>query len=225
MPTAQYNNLGVCGCGNETISCRIVEANKRFCFDSNDLVMVMWTTMCREDRWAGGGWKMTGNIFNQSEYDENFVNTFADPKGYLIKNMAVIASARQYVYSTNATLVTMTAAPFDYQQDTGDQQVHNILNLYSSENELVHDSLLTVEMDGEWSIGHQYIKNQMLFNDSHPTPIRYYNYLLELGFDLDDNTHRYALDATDKLKSTTHEFEIKELFDFSHRNHLTYQMF
>lgn len=225
MPTAEYNNFGICGSGNETILCRIVEADKRFCFDANDIIMIMWTTMCREDRWVGGRWKMTGNIFNQSEYDENFVNTFADPTGYLIKNMAVMASTRQYVYSTNATLFTMTAVPFDHQQNASDQQIQRVLDLYNSENELVQDSLFTVEMGGDWGIGHQFIKNQTLVNDYHPTPIRYYNYLSKLGFELSDDTYRYALDATNKLTNAKTELEIKELFDFSHRDHLTYQMF
>jgi len=224
MSHAEYGNFGIPGSGNETILCRVVEADKRFVFNTDDLIMIMWTTMCREDRWASGGWKMTGNIFNQSEYDENFVASFADPKGYLIKNMAVMSSTRRYVYSTNANLFTMTATPFDHQQNTDDPQIQGILDLYSFDNELVQDSLFEVEMNSEWGISHQYLKNQIMYTDYHPTPIRYYNYLSKLEFVFSADTYKYVLDAEALLKSATTEFEIKEMFDFSIRDHLKYQM-
>jgi hypothetical protein len=224
MSHAEYGNFGISGSGNETILCRVVEADKRFQFNTDDLIMIMWTTMCREDRWVGGSWKMTGNIFNQFEYDENFVTNFADPKGYLIKNMAVMSSTRRYVHSTNASLFTMTATPFDHQQNTADPQIQGILDLYSADNELVQDSLFEVEMDNEWGTGCQYLKNQTLCNDYHPTPIRYYNYLLKLGFVFSNDTYKYVMDAEALLKRATTEVEIREMFDFSNRDHLKYQM-
>lgn len=65
MPDAEYVNCGLHGSGNQLISYRIAEANTRYKFTDTDLVMVLWSTYFREDRWVNGKWLAHGNIYNQ----------------------------------------------------------------------------------------------------------------------------------------------------------------
>ncbi len=224
MPDAEYNNLGIAGTGNISIACRIIEANRRFNFTSTDLIVVMWSTLCREDRWVNGHWKMTGNIFTQNEYDGSFVKKFADPKGYLITNMAIIDSTISYLRSTGAEFFTMQAVAFNHQQVLTDSQVTNILDLYQS-SVTPSPSLLDVEFDGSWKIGHSYFKHNNVYDDWHPTPLNYYNFLKKINIDLSVKSHEYAMSSTRKLLSTKTENEILNSFDFSNRNMCRYQMF
>ena len=54
----------------------------------NDLIIVMWSTFCREDRWiTNRNWVNPGNIFSQKEYDDEFVQKYADSTGYLIMHL------------------------------------------------------------------------------------------------------------------------------------------
>ena len=48
-PDVEFYNLGKSGGGNLFISHRIVEANKKYKFNKDDLVVVMWSTFARID--------------------------------------------------------------------------------------------------------------------------------------------------------------------------------
>ena len=53
-PDVEFYNLGKSGGGNLFISHRIVEANKKYEFTENDLVVVMWSTHARIDFYKTG---------------------------------------------------------------------------------------------------------------------------------------------------------------------------
>lgn len=83
-------NFGKSGAGNQYISNMIAQADSVYNFTENDLVIVCWTNVCREDRWVNGKWVTPGNIFTQSEYDQNYINKWADSVGYLIRDLSTI---------------------------------------------------------------------------------------------------------------------------------------
>ena len=51
-----YQNWGLKGAGNHYIFNSIVECNQRDKFTSDDLVIVMWTGVTREDRYVDNHW-------------------------------------------------------------------------------------------------------------------------------------------------------------------------
>jgi hypothetical protein len=83
-------NFGRSGAGNQYISNMIAHADSIYNFTENDLVIVSWTNVCREDRWVNGRWITPGNIFTQGEYDENFIKKWGDPVGYLMRDLSLI---------------------------------------------------------------------------------------------------------------------------------------
>ena len=56
MPDAEFFNLGLCGTSNPFIANRLVEANLKFKLCETDLVIIMWTTTCRETHYVRGRW-------------------------------------------------------------------------------------------------------------------------------------------------------------------------
>ena len=220
MPGVDYYNFGHCGAGNMLIQCKISEANVRYKFDENDLIIVMWTTMCREDHFVRGHWLHTGNIFTQGDYDDAFVHKFADTTGYLVRDMALITMATEFLKKLPSKGITLASVPYDEQQNLEDPLVHAVLDLYKDTIKATPPDLFEFEMDRIWEHGHCYYtaahcpnKNDV-FADYHPNPLRYYNYLKKLGFRLTDKSLDYASEATKQLHSTKTVTEMAEVFSY-----------
>lgn len=210
MPQAEFFNFGYCGGGNLLISIRIVEANLRYNFNEDDLIIVMWTTLCREDRYKNGRWWMTGNIFTAShDYPDEYVRKYADPKGYLIRDMALITQSNVYLNSLSATSVTLNSTPYDHQQDMSDPSIAPIMELYQDTCSITPPSLFELEMNSVWTHGHEYTNNQGNYKDYHPDPVRYCNYLKKLGFPITAIGEEYAFSARKLLHSTKTKEEIE----------------
>lgn len=92
---SQYENWGRAGSGNMFIFNSIIECNQRNTFTPDDLVIVMWSSTCREDRYVArkGGWIGQGNIYNQTTYTPAWVKEFSCDQGYLIRDLALISAA------------------------------------------------------------------------------------------------------------------------------------
>jgi hypothetical protein len=73
MPQAEFYNLGKTGSGNLCISSRVAEANNRFKFTDTDLVMVMFSSYTREDRWVEYEWMTKGNVYVNNVYTSDWV--------------------------------------------------------------------------------------------------------------------------------------------------------
>lgn len=211
LDSAKYYNLARAGAGNLLIHCTMVEADQRYKFDEGDLVCVMWTTFCREDRYKKNSWIHPGNIFTQGTYSEEWVKKWADPRGYLIRDIALISSAYKYLEFSKCDAVSMLSVPFNYQVDN---ESHDIIKIYYSTIKDFLGSMLEIEMDNKWTNGHQYQKDGELFYDYHPSPLRYSNYLLKLGFPLSTKTIDYARISTEHLIKTENYKEITNLFHY-----------
>lgn len=85
----EYQNWGSAGSGNQGIQSRFVEANNKFKFNENDLIIVQWSGWNREDRHLNG-WKFGGNVFNNPYYDRKFIKKYWSYDNDLIKNSVII---------------------------------------------------------------------------------------------------------------------------------------
>lgn len=79
-------NAGKAGIGNVGISCRIVEYDQKFKFNDEDLILVMWTSWTREDRYRNGDWLAAGNVFNNHYYDSQFLKRHWSWENDVVKN-------------------------------------------------------------------------------------------------------------------------------------------
>ena len=200
MPDVEFYNFGLSGGGNTLISYRVAEANNRYKFTDTDLVMVMFTTFCREDRWVTDrGWIAGGNIFNNKYYPDSWVREFADERGYLIRDAAVIDMTMKYLDNVPATSYRMLSVPFITGSEAPSQGTipYDIRSVYEDTFNRFKPSMHELELQSNW----RELEHDYPFPDGHPSPIRYYNYLSKLGFNLTDKSKQYATETSALLKS------------------------
>jgi hypothetical protein len=212
MPQAEFYNMGYSGAGNLMISARITEASIKFKFCETDLLMPMWTTFCREDRYFHNAWSCPGNIFTQQTYSEDFVKKFADPKGYLIRDLALITLTTGYLKSLPCDIIPLASVPYNYQNED-DASVLPILESYKDITNQTPPCLFELEMNNHWTNGHEYYDpNHGHRQDYHPDPLRYRSYLEKLGMPLTDLSQTFAQESYNKLKQTKTKDEILKTF-------------
>jgi hypothetical protein len=218
MHNVEFYNFGHCGGGNSMISNRIAEANCRYKFTDTDLIIPMWTTFCREDRYVNGHWMSTGNMYTQDEYSEEFVRKYSEPLGYLLRDLAIITITGAYLRFIPADSFMLNSVPYTYQMNIKDPpypKLKDILEVYNDTIKLTPPSLIDLELGGEFKHGHIYTRshNGELYNDYHPHTLNYYNYLKKIGLPLTDSSLEYAEHSLNLIQSTKTEKQIMAVFN------------
>jgi len=175
-----YENWATPGGGNQYIFNSLIECHKRNSLTANDTVIIMWTSISREDRYIRDkGWLTPGSIFNQTDYDKNFVKNLADPYGYLIRDLAIISATRMILDQIGCQWHFLSMVPIEYHDDSTyfkkDLKItKEIKDLYQIELDLIKPSVFDTVFNGDWS-SRKHLKPQV--DDNHPTPGEHLIYL------------------------------------------------
>ena len=149
-----YKNWGKEGAGNSFIFYSLIECIKREQITSQDTVIIMWTSIGREDRYIRNrGWITPGSIYKQDVYDKNFVEQFADPTGYLIKDMANVAAAKHILESIGCKFYFLSTVPLSMPDDNVDHRFsidNQIIDLYKQELGVIKPSIYSVVFNDDW---------------------------------------------------------------------------
>jgi hypothetical protein len=152
-----FENWGGPGGGNAFIFYSLCEAIKRNSIGANDTVAIMWTSISREDRWThSDGWLTVGSIYNQQIYDKEFVKKYADPTGYLLRDLALISAAKTMLTSIGCAWKFFSIVPFDYHDDSGDHSEcfftvdQEITNLYKDVINDISPSVFETVFNNDW---------------------------------------------------------------------------
>jgi hypothetical protein len=90
-----YENWAMSGIGNVGIFHRMVEADLKNNFREDDLIMSLWSSWPREDRYLLDHWQTHGNIFNNDFYNDSFIKKYWSSKNDIIKNSTSIIAANK----------------------------------------------------------------------------------------------------------------------------------
>ena len=221
---AEYYNYGVAGMGNLGIMSRIIEANARYKFNEDDLVMVMWSTYSREDRWINGSWFAMGNVWN-SQYPDDWVRDYCDPVGYLIRDHAIINQTNKMLKESKAGSVILRSVPFNHSEgiEADNPDVLAILSLlYQREYNELPMSLFDF-------VGRDWTRDPVTYigndgqeqTDPHPKTMLYYDYLESCGLEFSNTTKDYAIYTTAALSQCKTLRHIRQSFDQPIRNLLS----
>jgi len=225
IPNATLINLGQGGAGNTFIANRVTQANRTYNFCDTDLVIIMWSTFGREDRYVDKKWITPGNIFNQGEYDNNFVKKYSDPIGYLIRDLSNIDLVTSYLDSLPCDWLDILSVPFDYQiLDKDDIVYKDIMYTYRELISRFDKPTMIEAMNGIFKGGLTYEyhwDNNKLTEDYHPNTLQYSEFLQRIGFPLTSESITYAEEAYRKAKAVKNSTEFPPLFPEMHTN--TYQ--
>jgi hypothetical protein len=177
----EFYNYGQSGAGNMYIANAITEANRVHKFTKDDLVMVMWSTITREDRYKDRVWRTPGNIFTQGEYDMKFVMKWADVRGYLIRDMSLVDLTVRYLKSFPTDFYMFQMSPFiDLQLELENGEVYyegkDIMDAYKESLAYVRNDICNVACGGKWpTINIKGYAGEEC--DYHPDPLMHLSYI------------------------------------------------
>lgn len=182
----RFENWALNGAGNCLQLYSLIECHKRNQINKDDTVIIMWTSVDREDRWKDGQWSCDGDISNKEyPYDQKYIDKFADTTGSLIRDLAVISIVRKVLESYGCQWYFLSVHSFEQKYNK------EIFNLYQDDLEFIkpsvdeiilekkHDVLINEDKSWVESVKNKISKwkNNSTKFELHPTPIEYLEYL------------------------------------------------
>lgn len=224
---SEFYNFAISGLGNLGIASRLSEANNRFNFCETDLVIVMWTTFLREDRWLPYRWYAAGNVYSSGEmYPKDFTDKYSNACGYLIRDCALITMANQLLETSKCQSLALTSVPLDHLDcniDIDKNTYNKILDLYQPLFDKMPKNLFDfVKVGNRWPVSFKYLWENDIHHDHHPLPMDYFRYLQTYVIDLSEKTEQYVQDVTQKMSSFTTKHEIGTAFEYDTKEYLLF---
>ena len=183
----EFYNFGKSGAGNAFIANQITQANRHFEFTKDDLIVVCWTNISREDRYTyRNGWITPGNIYSQQEYDNKFIKQWANETHFALRDYAYIDLIDSYLSSkTNYHFISMCDITRHINQwedavlRNKNLQLDNLIKAYKPSLDKIavnfYDALWQGNMDYKWNKDWREIHPN--FSDGHPTIKEHLEYL------------------------------------------------
>lgn len=213
---AEFINLAAGGAGNQFIASRLTQAKAKLQLCDTDLILVMFSTPYREDRWINGNWILYGNLYNQPYYDKKFVNEYTDPVGLLLRDLATVETAYAFINSLPCDNIILRACDQNVTEFLRPHDPHydRVLELYNSS---ILNQLPMALLPGLFNPFpvNRVIKSRVTgkkFSDGHPTVTDYLNYLQHINIPLTDAAIQYALGSNQVLLSIAYREDFSEHF-------------
>lgn len=185
-----FYNFGCSGAGNYYIANQVAQADAKYNFTKDDLVIVCWTNVSREDRWVEYkkqfGWLTPGNIYTQDEYDKKFVARWANHTHFAMRDFSMIhlvdtllSSKTQYHHLQMLDLANKIN---QWENNNTVPDTHEIDSLKKT-FKLTLDKLLPSFYEVLWNgdVQNKWEKDwkevHRNFSDGHPTMLEHFEYL------------------------------------------------
>lgn len=110
----EYQNWGRNGGGTQYIFHSLIEANQRNKFTGDDTVVIMWTTLDREDRYLRGEWFTHGSIYHNHFFPKEFVKKFADDRWGVLRDLTLISAAKDLLDHWGVKYHFLKIMPFEF---------------------------------------------------------------------------------------------------------------
>ena len=206
-----FYNYGKSGSGNQFIANMISQADIKHKFNEDDLIMVCWTNVSREDKWVNGEWITPGNIYTQNVYSNDYVKKWADPLGYLVRDCATISLVNGYLKNTNCQYHFFSMCNLHHTFDLNEKNTinDNMKDAYQQLCDTYNDILSMPSFyDLLWHNDIHEHKFKLMkkeygdyFDDGHPNPLDHLNFLFRLfpQYKFKESTIRKAKLSNDRL--------------------------
>jgi hypothetical protein len=212
--SAQFENWGRCGTGNCFVLYSLMECYQRNRLGPGDCVYIMWTNTSREDRYVRGRWLEGGNVYwtQGNALGEDYIRQFACERGYLIRDLAVMAAVKHLLESWGCEWKWFSMVPLDVANSDSDLG-NNPQDLTSDDRdvrELYRDVLASVERSVYSTVFHNDWRsrpgiadvNDDRRRDFHPTPLEHLEYLDQVLPGVVDQPTRIWMAECDALART-----------------------
>ena len=175
----EFYNYGRSGAGNLFIASQIAEAHHRHKFCDTDLIICMWSSITREDRYLNNSWQTPGNIYTQNFYSNEFVEKYADVRGYLLRDLSLISLTQGFLDSLKIDYHMLNMMSFRMIQSSGPYNADendDIFKLFEPTITKIKPDIATIELKNRWP-QHQIYHNPGHHIDYHPSTKQYFQYL------------------------------------------------
>jgi hypothetical protein len=93
----ENHNYGKAGMGNQGIACRLVEANRKHSFQTEDIICIVWSSWTRVDLLKDEKWMTEGNILNSDYYSNEYLQKHWSVENDDIRNETAILQGNAYI--------------------------------------------------------------------------------------------------------------------------------
>ena len=224
----KFYNFAKPASGNVAIFNRVMEANTRFKFTKDDLVLICWTNFAREDRYVRGKWIGAGNIFTQHIYDKEWVSNWFDLKGALIKSSNSIVGVTELLnkigceYHYTSMINMRQLDQYDSFATKEDSNLSEVFDLYKNYYDLIDpNNLASYLYNSKGKNPERLVINlnpdgTPVF-DHHPNPEQHLRYAKEIILP----KLKYNIQISDEVINLVNEWQNKlfkkEYWDFSEK--------
>lgn len=189
-------NYGKCGAGNFFIYQSLIEAIVKHKISKDDLVMVMFSNVTREDRYTDDEhWLTPGNLYFQNIYSEEFIKKFFSLKGYLMRDLTLVEGVDRTLQTIGCDYELMTMIQFQSESSDGKMMdgLDYVLDFYKNTIQKVKPSVFEVLFKNNWNSRPNRPKynapwSKTLLTDNHPSPVEHLEFLNKT-FAIDFNTN------------------------------------
>ena len=205
LTDTQVYNYGLAGIGNVGISYRIMEADVKHKFTSDDEIMILWTSWNREDRILGEGFAQYGNVFSNigeriwNKYHKYFWSWEHD----IVKNTTAI----NQVNGTYKDLIKFQASAFKSSWEDTEIAGPSVNNLYNKFAATLPEMQYFKAEKGSKSFG--------VLDDSHPDIIDHLDIVENIiGVEVSNENKNYWENLQKQIQDGK---KIEDVFDFNPR--------
>ena len=199
-PHLEYINTASSGAGNMYIFNQLSQHITHYDINSDDLVMIMWSSFYREDRYIEHGWKTPGNIYTQGDYSEEFVTKYCCPRGMTIRDLGLVDMATRVLLNAEFDCVQNFSVPYDLQLHYSGQlaeleqelRLTELYDMYKHLPDHMMPSLMDMFPEG-WVMEYEYLDHGNMYKDYHPSVLSYSRYLTSIGIEISKATLAWVL--------------------------------
>jgi hypothetical protein len=203
-------NFGRSGAGNYYMFNNIVEKGLHYDFTKDDLILIQWSGIFREDRYKNRFWWTPGNILSQSVYSKSIVdNILFDEVGMMKRDFSYVHAIQKMLEADNIDyeMFSMNGlVPVDqYYTDISDNNHLRPEEIpeFSELTSLYHDTLMKVHPSVYkilWNNKPYLKKIQNNPCEFHPLPTEHLSYLEKVfQFKPSDELRTHIDDITKEL--------------------------
>lgn len=213
-------NYGLGGAGNQYIFNMIMQADAMHQFNSDDVIMICWSSNTREDRFINGEWQCYGNIFNNPAANavagnrgitpwvraQKFLAGWGDPNGFLVRDLAFIKAAVELVKVRGCQLEQFSMMGFDLvgEEIVSTIEMNDMLDLiYGSYMKQIKPSFFKVLWNNDLENKQRWNRERTRRNfvDAHPHPIEHLNYIERvMNYKFSDRVQQEVADTQQLLE-------------------------
>jgi hypothetical protein len=200
-----HYNFGKAGAGNYYIFNKIVETSLEYNFNKDDLILIEWSGVLREDRYKDGKWHCKGNVTNNSDYSDEVVRDwFLDVEGMIKRDYSYIRAIQQMLKADNLDYEMFSmngVSRYDPAMCIVDNReseaITNLIWLYKNTLDELHPSMFKIIFGDETNWPHHRLVLGESYGDNHPAPSEHLDYLEKVfNFKPSDELRQFFLNFT-----------------------------